>query len=133
MIEKRITILRIRKPRHVNLNQELQWFGSSLGLFNLRDKDSSCFRVFIELLKATKTQISLSSDDLADLLDLSRGTVVHHLNKLKGSGIVIHQGKRYMLRDQNLKKLITDIRKDMIKSLLELEKVAAELDDMLGL
>ena len=55
LIQQRITIIRMRRPETPSLNEELQWFGSSLGLFNLRDKDKSCFRIFIELLKATKT------------------------------------------------------------------------------
>ena len=38
------------------IDQELQWIGSSLGLFNLRDKDKSCYRIFITLLKMGYTQ-----------------------------------------------------------------------------
>ena len=48
----KITIIRIRKPAQSNINKELQWLGSSLGLFGLRDKDKSCFRIFIELIKS---------------------------------------------------------------------------------
>ena len=89
-IRQRITIVNIRKPNEHNVNQELQWFGSSLGLFNLRDKDKSTFRVFIELLKSAKAKQTLTSDELAARLDLSRGTIIHHINKLIESGLVIH-------------------------------------------
>ena len=51
IIRQRITIINVRKPALRTINDELQWLGSSLGLFNLRDKDKSCFRIFIELLK----------------------------------------------------------------------------------
>jgi len=57
-IRQKITIISMNRPAQKNINQELQWFGSSLGLFNLRDKDKSTFRVFIELLKATKSGVS---------------------------------------------------------------------------
>ena len=87
---QQVTIINIRKPGR-SLNNELQWFGSSLGLFNLRDKDKSCFRIFIELLKAVKHNHPLTSDEIAERLKLTRGTVVHHLNKLMGSCIVIHE------------------------------------------
>ncbi|MBI5072732.1 winged helix-turn-helix transcriptional regulator, partial [Candidatus Woesearchaeota archaeon] len=93
MIQQRITIIKIRRPVTQNLNEELQWFGTSLGLFNLRDKDKSCFRIFIELLKATKHNKSITSDELADHLALSRGTVIHHVNKLMETGLVVHEGK----------------------------------------
>ena len=65
MRDEKIVIIRLRKPLRTTLNEELQWFGSSLGLFNLRDRDKSCFRVFIELLKAAKLRTPLSSDELA--------------------------------------------------------------------
>ena len=81
-IRQRITIVQIRKPAEHNVNQELQWFGTSLGLFNLRDKDKSTFRLFIELLKSAKANHMLTSDELAAKLALSRGTIIHHINKL---------------------------------------------------
>ena len=132
-IRQRITIVNIRKPGEHNLNQELQWFGSSLGLFNLRDKDKSCFRVFIELLKSAKTHQTLSSDELALKLDLSRGTIIHHINRLIESGIVIHEGNTYTLRVDNLQSLINEVEKDLKRALEDLRDVAREIDEMLRL
>ena len=130
---QRITIINIRKPAHKNINQELQWLGSSLGLFNLRDKDKSCFRIFIELVKNAKTNIPLTSDELAYKLSLSRGTVVHHLHKLLDSGIVVPANKGYILRVTNLQELIDEVEKDIRRSLIDLRKVAEEIDKGLGL
>ncbi len=132
-IRQRITIVNIRKPSEHNLNQELQWFGSSLGLFNLRDKDKSTFRVFIELLKSSKAHQNLTSDDLAAKLDLTRGTIIHHINKLMESGLVIHEGNRYTLRVENLKSLIDEIEKDIERACDDLKDVAKEIDNRLGL
>ena len=132
-IKQRITIINIRKPAEHNVNQELQWFGSSLGLFNLRDKDKSCFRVFIELLKSTKAKQTLTSDELALRLALSRGTIIHHVNKLMESGIVIHEGNRYILRVENLKSLIEEVEKDIRRACEDLKEVAREIDNRLGL
>lgn len=129
---QKITIISVRKPAR-NLNNELQWFGSSLGLFNLRDKDKSCFRVFIELLKAAKRDKPLTSDEIAYKLGLSRGTVIHHINKLIESGIVIHQNKRYMLRVNNLEVLVDEIKKDAERTFDDLKRVAKEIDHLLGL
>ena len=130
---QRITIIKSRTPEKENLNYELQWFGNSIGLFNLRDKDKSCFRIFIVLLKAVKRGELLSSDQLADRLDLSRGTVVFHLNKLIDSGIVISKNNRYMLRVENLKELIDEMEKDMQKACNSLREIAADIDKRLGL
>ncbi len=132
-IRQRITIVNIRKPAEANVNQELQWFGSSLGLFNIRDKDKSCFRVFIELLKSAKAHQTLTSDNLAERLDLSRGTIIHHINRLMESGIVIHERNTYILRVDSLKSLIDEVEKDMRRACDDLKEVAKEIDSRLGL
>lgn len=132
-IRQRITIVNIRKPAEHNLNQRLQWLGSSLGLFNLRDKDKSTFRVFIELLKSAKSNQLLTSDELASKLSLSRGTIIHHINKLIESGLVIHEGNRYILRVDNLKSLIDEVEKDLKRACEDLKEVAKGIDETLGL
>lgn len=132
-IRQRITIVQIRKPAEHNVNQELQWFGTSLGLFNLRDKDKSTFRLFIELLKSSKASHMLTSDELAARLDLSRGTIIHHINKLMESGLVVHEGNTYTLRVENLRTLIEEIEKDIKRACDDLKEVAKEIDNRLGL
>lgn len=132
-IRQRITIVNIRKPAEHNVNQELQWLGSSLGLFNLRDKDKSCFRVFIELLKSAKKNQTSTSDELALRLSLSRGTIIHHINKLMESGLVIHEGNKYILRVENLRTLIEEVEKDIKRACEDLKEIAKEIDERLGL
>ena len=132
MFRQRITIIRISKPVDKSVNRELQWLATSLGLFNLRDKDRSLFRMFIELLKAAKANRPLSSDELAYNLHLSRGTVIHHINKLMESGIAIHYRKRYMLRVSSLKELIDEMEKDLIRACENLKDIAEEVDKKLG-
>lgn len=133
MFVEKITIIRFRKPSKTTLNEELQWFGSSLGLFNLRDKDRSCFRVFIELLKAAKMQAPMSSDEIAKRLNLSRATVVHHINNLIERGMVLQIHDGYIMRTANLKELMEELKRDSIKAYEELERVAEQIDAMIGL
>lgn len=129
---QRITIVNVRKPART-LNEELQWLGSSLGLFGLRDKDRSCFRVFIELLKAAKIDRSLASDEIAHKLRLTRGTVVHHINRLMEAGIVVHHRGGYLLRVNKLETLVDELKKDTERSFEDMKRVAKEIDQMLGL
>lgn len=128
---QKITIINIRKPGQKNLNQELQWLGNSLGLFNLRDKDKSCFRIFIELLKDAKNKKPATSDELAAKLGLSRGTIIHHINRLMDSGIVVNEKNRYFLRVNNLRELINEVEKDIKRACDDLKEVAADIDDKL--
>jgi len=128
----RITIISTRRPVQPNINHELQWLGSSLGLFGMRDKDKSCFRIFIELIKSTKQAKALTSDELAIKLNLSRGTVVHHLHRLTDSGIVVFEGRGYMLRVNKLGILINEIEKDLKRALEDMKIIADEIDKKIG-
>lgn len=130
---QKITIIRHRLPVRKNLNEELQWFGNSLGLFNLRDKDKSCFRIFIELIKSAKKNQPVTSDDIAEKLGLSRGTVIHHINKLIDAGIVIVDRNKYMLRVDNLETLVEEIKKDVVRTVDDLRQVAEDIDKWLEL
>lgn len=132
-VYQKITIIKHRKPIHTDINEELQWLGSSLGLFNLRDKDKSMFRIFVELLKNTKKQQPLSSDEIASRLRLSRGTVIHHINKLRDAGIIVSEKNRYTLRVDNLEILMDEIKKDVERACNDLKEVAKDIDEWLGL
>lgn len=115
------------------MNEELQWFSDSLGLFGNRDKDKSCFRLFITLLKSLHSAEGLSSDQLADKVGLSRGTVVHHLHRLRNSGLVIHRQNKYLLKVDNLSSLISEIESDLLDTMTDLRKVAEDIDKRLEL
>ena len=128
----RITLVRIRRPTYLDINQELQWLGNSLGLFGIRDRDSSCFRVFITLVKRSKSNQITSSDEIAERLGLTRGTVVHHLTRLMDSGIVIREKGGYILREADLQRLVKDLTRDVENMLTELQDVAKEIDQKMG-
>ena len=75
----------------------------------------------------------MTSDELAGRLTLSRGTIIHHINKLMESGLVIHEGNTYILRVDNLKALIDEVEKDIKRACEDLKEVAKEIDGRLGL
>ncbi len=129
---QKITITRTAKPTLRGVNERLQWLGDSLGLFSLRDKNSSCFRIFIELLKNSKLGIPLSSDAISSKLDLSRGTVIHHMNRLAEAGIVIERNNKYMLRVGSLEVLVDEIERDLKRTCEDLKEVARNIDKELG-
>lgn len=129
----RITIIKTGKPEKDNLNQELQYLGESLGLFSERDKDKSCFRIFIVLVKALKTGRRLSSDEIADQTNLSRGTVIHHLNRLMESGIVVSQKSYYMLAVDCIEELVDMAKNNIIKTFDNLKLTAKNIDKKLEL
>ena len=129
----KITIVSIRKPHENDLNETLQWFGASLGLFGARDKDKSCFRIFIELVKNLKENEPISSDEIALKTGLTRGTVVHHLNRLMSSGIVTSERNGYQLKVDNLEHLTDIVKNNVDRAFDNLTEIAKDLDKRLRL
>ena len=99
----------------------------------MRDKDKSCFRIFIELIKASKEKKPLTSDEIAERASLSRGTVVHHLNKMMSSGLVVHHKNKYLLRVNNLETLVNEIQRDIKRTMSDLKEIAEQIDKELEL
>ena|SRR3989344_697649 len=130
---KKITIYKISKPEVNDINKELQWFSESLGLFGIRDKERSCFRVFLELVKAKKSHRFISSDEIANNSRITRATVIHHLKNLEERGLIIHENKRYSLSMNSFSSLIKQMEKDFQKLIEDLEETANELDNKLEL
>ena len=135
MAEKvmRITVIKLRKPAEKDVNKDLQWFSESLGLFGERDKEKSCFRVFLELIKAARRKTALTSDEIALRSNLTRATVIHHLHKLIESGLVLPYDNKYILRVENLESLVAELKKDIMRAFEDLQDIAKDLDEELGL
>ncbi|USN45345.1 MAG: helix-turn-helix transcriptional regulator [Candidatus Woesearchaeota archaeon] len=130
----RITLIRTERPRERNINELLQWFGGSIGLFNQRDKDKSCFRIFITLLRhRKKSRDGLTSDEIAYATGLTRGTIIHHLNKLLESRLVETQNSRYFLKVRTLKLLVKSLQQETEQALKDLSSIADIIDEQLGL
>ncbi|MFW6449792.1 MAG: helix-turn-helix domain-containing protein, partial [Nanoarchaeota archaeon] len=56
-------------------------------------------------------------------LNLTRGTVIHHVNKLMNAGIVEKEGNRgYNLRTNKLSELIEELQKDMTRNFEDLKR-----------
>lgn len=129
----KITIIRKKTSPNKNINELLLSFGESLGLFSSRDKDKSCYRIFIILIKALKLNLELTSDDIALKSGLTRGTVVHHLNHLMEAGIVTNTKNKYFLNVSSLSNLVEEMRENVNSLFSEMDILAKEIDDVLDL
>ena len=130
MIEEfSITVKKIKRPKQSDLNDDIQIISQSLGLFTKRDKEKSCFRVFVEILKSK----GVTAEEVTLNANLTRATVIHHLNYLIKSDLVIKKNHKYFLRSKNLEELISQINKDVDETLNDLKKIARNIDSELTL
>lgn len=74
----------------------------------------------------------MNSQDLADKSHLSRATVLHHLDKLVKSNIVIEKDYEFELVDSNISSMISRLKEEMNDFLGEMEKISKKLDEELG-
>ncbi|MAG50402.1 hypothetical protein CL621_02040 [archaeon] len=130
---RRATIIKIKKLKDNDINEDLRWFSTSIGMSSVRDKEKSCFRIFIELLKALKAEEKLSSDKIAEKTNLSRGTVIHHINRLLERDIVNIEDNKYNLKYKNLSGLVDHLESNVLTAFKDIKEIAKKIDENLEL
>ncbi|MCW4052304.1 MAG: MarR family transcriptional regulator [Candidatus Bathyarchaeota archaeon] len=126
-------IFTVRKLPTINVEKDLEWMCRSLSFMEPRDKERTAYNIFRVIVETARANKGLSSDELAEKLALSRGTMVHHLNKMIKSGLVIRHESQYKLRGRSLKSTIEEVQRDVNRIFNDLQSVAETIDDTLGL
>ncbi|MFN3622322.1 MAG: ArsR/SmtB family transcription factor [Nitrososphaerales archaeon] len=126
-------ILDLRMPSSADYNEDLEWVCKCFGFLESRDKEKTAAKVFKALLEAMKDRKGLSSDELAKKTGLTRGTMVHHLNNLIQSGLVVHREGWYELRGMSLQRTVQEIKRDISRVFENIEHIAKGIDETLGL
>jgi predicted transcriptional regulator len=128
-----IQVKKVRSPPPGNIENDIDYICKSFGYFTLRDKQDTAGRIFRLLVKeGCGEKCGLSSDDIAELLKLSRGAIIHHLNNFIKSGLVVKEDSLYRLRSQSIQKSIEEIKIDIDRIFNQMIKIATEIDDKLG-
>lgn len=126
-------LLAIRTLPSADYEIDLEWICRSLGFLENRDKKKTAYRIFKVLVESSTHNKGLLSDELAEKLELTRGTMVHHLNKMIRGGLVIYHGGQYKLRGRSLRNTIEEVQRDINRIFEDFYKVAETIDQTLGL
>jgi Mn-dependent DtxR family transcriptional regulator len=131
--KRRILLQDIRPPAKSGEGEDVEWLCRSLNLFTKKDADKSAYRVFRILLKSSLKGSPKTSTEIADELDLARGTVLFHMKKFYDAGLVDHApGRRYSLREASLEETIGEMMRDTERILDRMRRIAAEIDKEMG-
>ncbi|MDD2666158.1 MAG: hypothetical protein PHD13_06640 [Methanocellales archaeon] len=129
----RIILKKFDYPVTGDLNDDIDFICRSFGYFTQRDKQDTAGKIFRLLVKEVAEESNgLSSDDIADKLHLTRGTIVYHLNSFISSGLVIRENNTYRLRSQSLQKCIDEVQEDIYRMLNQMRKISKDIDNKLG-
>jgi len=126
-------ILDVRMPPTPELEKDVEWICKCFGFLESRDREKTAAKIFKTLLEAMIMGKRLSSDELAGKIGLTRGTMVHHLNKLLQSGLAVHREGQYELRGTSLRRTVQEVKRDINRIFENIEHVAQSIDETLGL
>ena len=130
---RQIILKKLQIPAPGNLTDDIDYICKSFGYFSPRDKKNTAGKIFRLLVKeACHPDKALSSDELAEKLNLTRGTIVYHLNSFIAAGLVIKERNTYRLRAPSLQKCIEEIKEDIDRIMKQMMKIATDIDEKLG-
>ncbi|MFH1587806.1 MAG: hypothetical protein ABIA76_00515 [Candidatus Diapherotrites archaeon] len=129
----RVVIKRVSRPMADNFDREFEWFCSSLGFLEPIDKDKVAANVFKEVLVATERGEALTSTAISHRVQMSRGSVINHLNNLLRAGLIERHGRYYTARGKSVQATVQELEEDIEQIFGRMKKVAKSIDEELGL
>jgi predicted transcriptional regulator len=130
---QQIVLVNLEKPREKTLEKDIYWLCDSFGLSSGRDVDNMATRIVMSLLDNISEKERISSEMIADSLDTNLPRVNHHLRNLINAGLVYREKRLLYLRGGSLKAAVQEMRKDSQRMFDELETIAAEIDQEIGI
>ncbi|MBI5553453.1 MAG: winged helix-turn-helix transcriptional regulator [Candidatus Diapherotrites archaeon] len=125
----KIVIKRVSPPPVRDSAEEFNWICRTLGFFEPIDKDKTAANVFREIMLATEKGEALTSTALAERVNMSRGSVINHLNNLLTAGLIERHGRYYVSRAQSMQQTIEEIEEDIERIFMKMKKAAREIDE----
>lgn len=129
----RIMIKRVTNEPPKNLDDEISWLSDQLCLSSGRDVNNLATKILKLVLENSSESTSMTSLDISNKLGIALPTVNHHIRNLIDSGFLIREKNRIFLRRKTLLSTINEIRKDINRVLTDVEEIANDIDDKLGL
>lgn len=130
---KQFIVKKLRTPTEKQLDKDIEWICNSFGFISTRDQEKTAFRILFALIKATKEGKSITSEDLTNQVEPTRGSVIYHLKKLMKAGLVVKMGSGYELRMNSLLATVEEIEKEIGLTLTAIKKIAKDIDKEIGL
>lgn len=130
---KLYTVKKLREPTEKVTDKDIKWVCNSLGFITPRDQDDTAYVILKALIKSAKNKKGMTSEELEQVVEPTRGSVIYHLKKLMKSGLVVKMGSAYELKMNCLADTIEEIRKEINLTLDDIKKVAEDVDEEVGL
>ena len=130
---RQFTVRRLREPVENTLDKDIEWVCNSLGFLSSRDQDKTAYRILKALIESAKDGRGKTSEEPAELVEPTIGSVHYHLKKLMRAGLVVKLESAYELRMNSLRKTIDEIERDILRTLSDIKRIAEDVDARAGL
>ncbi len=130
---RQFTVNKLREPVENKLSHDIEWVCNSLGFVTPRDQDKTAFRILKALIQSAKKGGGLTSEELTAYVEPTIGSVIYHLKKLMNAGLVVKLDSTYQLRMNSFLKTIEEIEKEITGTMVDIKKIARDIDDKVGL
>jgi DNA-binding Lrp family transcriptional regulator len=130
MFMRKIAIRSLERPDTDSPEALLKWFCTALGL-SANDSDDIEEKILKELFYSARANEGISSSEMNLDTDLSRSTVIYHLNRLIETGIAVKRGRKYYLRANEMSKVIEELEYDIEREMQRMLDVAKEFDSLM--
>ncbi len=128
--EERIIIRSIAKPTADSVEELTFWFCRAFDLASGGEAlEPSLFK---EIVSASVEGTGVTSKELNDRLAVPRTTVIYHLNRFIGSGLVVRKGRKYFLRSEDMESTIEELQADMTREFSRMLAFAEKFDEILA-
>lgn len=124
----KLTIRKVDFSQQTDFDSKIAWICSSLGFFEMIDKNKNAAAIFKEIFLATSMGQVLTSTTIAQRIGMSRGSTINHLNNLVKSGLIEKNGRYYYARNKTMAGTINEIEDDLIHIFSRIKKVAETID-----
>ena len=129
----RVVVRRVEPPFGRNRDQEIEWICQSLGLAPAGEKNHPSILIFKEVVKSTEQNKGISSTELADIVQMSRGAVINQLNNLQRAGLIVKEGRTYVARSRSMVRTIQEVEEDVKRIFDRMERIAMDMDREFGI
>jgi DNA-binding MarR family transcriptional regulator len=130
---RKIRLRRLDIPPAGDISGDIEFICRSFGYFSQRDKQGTAGKIFQLLVEdASNDSDGLTSDEIAERLQLTRGAIVYHLNDFIDAGLVVREKNLYRLRSSSLQRSIEEIMRDAQRIFEDMMKIAHDIDEQFG-
>ena len=126
-----VMLSRITKPTKKDLDEDISWLCGSLGLSQARDTSNMSLEVFKIIL--CKGEHALTPELIARELNIAHQRALYHIRALIKAGVVVRVNKHIELREGSMTRVIDELQSDTDKIFSDMRKIAADVDETLGL